>query len=82
MASPRVQIRPLTIVLVVVAALLVAIGVAYFTTSAADLPALMPGHQANSTHHHVKHGIAMIGLAVVALIAAWFTTAPKREAPH
>ena len=28
---------------------------------------------------HAKHGIAFLGLAVVAGIGAWFTTAPSRE---
>ena len=28
---------------------------------------------------HTKHGIAFLGLAVVAAIGAWFTTAPDRE---
>jgi hypothetical protein len=79
MASTEIRVRPLTVVLVVVAALLVGVGVIYFTTAAADLPGFMPGYEAHSTHHHVKHGIAMFGLAVIALIGAWFTTAPKRE---
>jgi hypothetical protein len=74
------RIRPLTIVLVVVAIIFVALGVYYFMTPAHSLPALMPGHEAHSTHHHTKHGIAMIGLAVLILIGAWFTTAPERQA--
>jgi hypothetical protein len=28
---------------------------------------------------HVKHGIAFIGLAGVALMCAWFTSAPEPE---
>jgi hypothetical protein len=28
---------------------------------------------------HTKHGIAFVGLAVVAGIGAWFTTAPDKE---
>ncbi len=75
----KFHIRPLTIVLVLLAAVLVAIGVVYFTKTAADLPSFFPGHAAHSTKHHVKHGIAMIMLAVVALGAAWFTTAPERH---
>jgi hypothetical protein len=74
------RIRPLTILLVIVAIGFIALGVVYFTTPAHSLPALMPGHEAHSTHHHIKHGIAMVGLAVLILIAAWFTTAPERSA--
>jgi hypothetical protein len=64
---------------VLLAAALVAIGVVYFTKTAADLPGFFPGHAAHSTKHHVKHGIAMITLALLALGAAWFTTAPERS---
>ena len=74
------RIRPLTILLVVLAIALVAGGVVYFTETAHDLPAFFPGHDVHSTTHHTKHGIALITLAVLALGAAWFTTAPERPA--
>ena len=76
----KVRIRPLTIILIVIAGLLVAGGIYYFVTPAHSLPSLVPGHEAHGTNHHIKHGIAMIGLAVLALIGAWFTTAPDRHA--
>ena len=75
----NVRIRPLTIGLVLLAAALVAIGIVYFTNTAADLPGFFPGHAAHSTKHHLKHGLAMITLALLALGAAWFTTAPERS---
>jgi amino acid permease len=71
-----VRIRPLTVLLLVLVVLLVGVGIVYFTRTAADLPSFFPGHAARSTKHHVKHGIAVLGVAVVVLIAAWFTTAP------
>ena len=74
----NLRIHPLTIGLVLLAAVLVAIGVVYFTKTAADLPSYFPGHAAHSTKHHLKHGVAMITLALLALGAAWFTTAPAR----
>jgi hypothetical protein len=74
----NIQIRPLTIVLIVLAGLFVLAGIMYFSRTAADLPSFVPGHTAGSSHHHIKHGIAMFGLAVLALIGAWFTTAPER----
>jgi len=74
----NIRIRPLTIVLVVLAVIFIAAGVVYFTKTAADLPSFFPGHDAHSTTHHTKHGIAMIGLAVIALVGAWFTTAPEK----
>jgi hypothetical protein len=74
------RIRPLTILLVVLAIALVLGGVVYFTETAHDLPAFFPGHDVHSTTHHTKHGLALITLAVLALGAAWFTTAPERPA--
>ena len=73
------RIRPLTVALVLLATVLVVCGVVYFTTTAHDLPAFFPGHDAHSTTHHIKHGIAMIMLALLALGGAWFTTAPDRS---
>ena len=75
----KLRIRPLTIVLIVVAAIFVVAGIVYFVRPANDLPSFMPGHATGSTKHHVKHGIAMFAVAAVALIGAWFTTAPDRS---
>jgi hypothetical protein len=74
----RITIKPLTIALVALAALFVIAGIIYFTTAANKLPAFFPGHDAKLTAKHTKHGIAMFGLAVLSLIGAWFTTAPKK----
>ena len=73
------KLRPLTIVLIVVAIALVVVAIVYFTTTATKLPSFFPGHQAGSTRHHTKHGIAVLGLAVLALIGAWFTTSTRGE---
>jgi amino acid permease len=73
----RVRIRPLTILLVIVAIAFAVLGIVYFATAAKDLPSFFPGHAARSTRHHLKHGIAMIVLALVALGGAWFTTAAE-----
>jgi F0F1-type ATP synthase membrane subunit a len=78
--APRFQIRPLTWLLVGVALLFVILAVVYFVTPANQLPSVFPGHDAHLTKHHTKHGLVMLGLAIVALIGAWFTTAPARAA--
>jgi uncharacterized RDD family membrane protein YckC len=57
------------IVLLVIAAL-------YFVDSAANLPSFLPGHQAGSAHHHVKHGIAALIVSLGAFVFAWFQTGP------
>ena len=79
MSSRRIEVRPLTIVLLLIAVLFVLAGIYYLVTPAKDLASIVPGHDASTTRHHVKHGIAMFGLAVVAIIGAWFTTAPRDD---
>jgi divalent metal cation (Fe/Co/Zn/Cd) transporter len=74
----NIKIRPVTIVLLVVALVLIFVGFVYLTTAAASLPAFFPGHAAHSTHHHVKHALAAFILAIAALIGAWLTTSPER----
>ncbi len=66
-----------TVGLVVVAVIVAAVAVVYFTTSAADLPSFFPGHAAGVTKHHTKHGIAAVLVAVVALGGAWLTSGKK-----
>ena len=55
---------------------LLVLAVVYFVDSAASLPSFIPGHQAGSTHHHVKHGIAAGLLGLACLVFAWFQTGP------
>jgi hypothetical protein len=78
--SQRIQIRPLTIALILLAALFVVAAVIYFTTEAKSLPSFFPGHDAALARKHTKHGLAMIGLAALSLIGAWFSTAPSKSA--
>ena len=74
----KIKIRPLTVVLVILAIVCIIAGIVYFTETAANLPGFMPGHLAHSAKHHYKHGVAAITVAIVALAAAWLTTAPDR----
>jgi hypothetical protein len=76
-----IRVRALTVLLVVVALALVAVGVVYVTRTAADLPTFFLGHAAKSTKHHYKHGLVAFTLAIVALLGAWFTTAPDQPNP-
>jgi hypothetical protein len=59
---------------VVLGVLLLALAVLYFADTASALPSFIPGHQAGSAHHHVKHGIASAFLGIACLIFAWFQT--------
>jgi hypothetical protein len=71
--------RLLATLAVVVGVILIVIAVIYWVEPASSLPSFFPGHQAGSSHHHVKHGIAafLVGLACFAF--AWFQTGPKRK---
>ncbi len=61
--------------------LLVIAGV-YFAEPAKSLPSFFPGHvgtgSSEAAHHHVKHGIAAVVVALGAFVLAWFQTGPKR----
>jgi len=71
--------RALAALAVVVGIALIVIAVVYWVEPAKSLPSFFPGHQAGSSHHHTKHGIAsfLVGLACFAF--AWFNTGPKRS---
>jgi hypothetical protein len=56
--------------------LLLALAVLYVVDPAGSLPGFIPGHEAGSTHHHVKHGIAAGLLGAACLVLAWFQTGP------
>lgn len=81
---PRRSIRPvdrkkLLVVLAIVAGLvLIALGVVYWVEPAKSLPSFLPGHEAGSSHHHVKHGIASFLVGLACLVFAWFNTGGKR----
>lgn len=68
---------------VVVGLLLIVVAVVYWIEPAGSLPSFMPGHEAGSGHHHIKHGIAAFLVGVALLVYAWFQTGgdKKRELP-
>lgn len=69
--------RTLIVPAIVVGLLLIVVAIVYFADSAGALPSFFPGHQAGSSHHHIKHGIAALCLGAGALILAWFQTGPS-----
>ena len=70
--------RNLIVPAVIIGIAFLALGVLYFTEPAKSLPGFIPGHQAGSTHHHIKHGIAAVVLSVGCFIFAWFQSGPKQ----
>jgi hypothetical protein len=57
----------------------IAIAVMYWAEPAHSLPSIVPGHEAGSNHHHVKHGIASFVVGLGFLILAWFQTGPTTD---
>jgi hypothetical protein len=73
--------HPVVIVAAVVIGIaLVALGIYYWVEPAGSLASFVPGHEAGSGHHHVKHGIAAFLLGVALLVFAWFQTGARARA--
>jgi ammonia channel protein AmtB len=72
--------RLLVILSVIGGIALIVIAIVYWAESANSLPSFFPGHQAGSSHHHIKHGIAAFFVGVALLVFAWFRSGPKRSA--
>jgi hypothetical protein len=75
------NMRTLAIAAVVIGLLAVVAAVIYFAEPAHSLPSFFPGHVSASSseaaHHHTKHGIAALVVAVACFAFAWFATGPK-----
>ena len=72
--------RLLALVALVVGIVLIVIAIVYWVEPASSLPSFFPGHEAGSSHHHVKHGIAAFLVGLACLVFAWFKTGPNRPA--
>ncbi len=72
--------RALILPAVALGVVLIAIAIVYWVEPAKSLPSFFPGHDAHSTTHHLKHGIAafLVGLAVLAF--GWFQTGGAKPA--
>jgi len=70
--------RILVVLAIVLGIVLIAISIVYWAEPAKSLPSFFPGHEAGSSHHHVKHGIAAFLLGVACLVFAWFNTGKKK----
>jgi len=70
--------RNLILPAIALAVVFFALAVLYWAEPAHSLPSLIPGHEAGSNHHHVKHGIAAFLLGLACLVFAWFRSAGPR----
>jgi drug/metabolite transporter (DMT)-like permease len=72
---PAVTKRPsLIIPAVALGIIFIVIALVYWIEPAKSLPSFFPGHQAGSSTHHTKHGIAAFLLGVACFVFAWFQT--------
>lgn len=76
-------LRRLVIPAIVVGILLIVVAIIYFVEPEHSLPSFFPGHasagSAEANHHHTKHGIAALIVALACFIFAWFQTGPKAK---
>ncbi len=80
MLRPMRNDRVLAVAALILGIVLIVIGIVYFVEPASSLPSFFPGHQAGSSHHHAKHGIAALLLGAACLVFAWFRSGPKKTA--
>ncbi len=75
------NLRKLIIPAVLLGVLLIVVAIIYFVEPAHSLPSFFPGHvsasDAEANHHHTKHGIAALVVALACFAFAWFQTGPK-----
>jgi NADH:ubiquinone oxidoreductase subunit 5 (subunit L)/multisubunit Na+/H+ antiporter MnhA subunit len=80
-AMSATTLRKLIVPAIVLGVVLVIVAIVYFVEPAHSLPSFFPGHvsasSAEADHHHSKHGIAALVVALACFAFAWFQTGPK-----
>lgn len=72
--------KQLIVPAVILGIVLIVIGIVYWAMTASDLPSFFPGHQAGSSTHHFKHGLAAVLLGCACFVFAWFQSGPAKSA--
>lgn len=75
------NLRKLVVPAVILGVVLLVVAAIYFVQPEHSLPSFFPGHasatSAEANHHHTKHGIAALIVALACFAFAWFQTGPK-----
>ena len=75
------NLRKLILPAVILGVALIVVAIIYFVQPEHSLPSFFPGHSsatgAEANHHHTKHGIAALVVALACFAFAWFATGPK-----
>ena len=79
----NVNLRRLAIPVAILGVAMIVIAIVYFVQPQHSLPSFFPGHSSatdpEANHHHTKHGIAALVVALACFAFAWFQTGPKTE---
>jgi hypothetical protein len=83
LAIMNANLRKLVVPAVVLGVILLVVAVIYFVQPAHSLPSFFPGHvsatSAEANHHHAKHGVAALVVALACFAFAWFQSGPKAQ---
>ena len=75
------NLRKLVVPAALLGIALVVVAIVYFVTTAHSLPSFFPGHVSATSgeagHHHTKHGIAALVVALALFAFAWLQTGPR-----
>jgi uncharacterized membrane protein HdeD (DUF308 family) len=75
------NLRKLMLPVALLGVLLIVVAIVYFVEPQESLPSFFPGHSsatdAEHAHHHTKHGIAALVVALACFAFAWFQSGPK-----
>jgi hypothetical protein len=81
LAAMASDLRKLVVPVALLGVLLIVVAFIYFLDTAHGLPSFFPGHvsagNSEATHHHTKHGIAALVVALACFAFAWFQSGPK-----
>jgi Na+/H+ antiporter NhaD/arsenite permease-like protein len=77
------NLRRLVIPVAILGVLMIVVAIIYFVQPEHSLPSFFPGHSSatdpEANHHHTKHGIAALVIALACFAFAWFQTGPKTD---
>ncbi len=80
-AAMNTNLRKLVAPAVILGIVLIVVAIIYFVQPEHSLPSFFPGHasatSAEANHHHTKHGIAALVVAIACFAFAWFQTGPR-----
>ena len=85
-SAVNTNLRRFILPAVLLGVVFVVVAIIYFVQPEHSLPSFFPGHasasSAEANHHHTKHGIAALVVALALFAFAWFQTGPRTGSPR